>query len=286
MQLARIARGDENRVQIRDLRENPLALRDLRLHDRRVVVVLAHVRVPHPHVHAVSVHGAGKVQHHVKRIAREERGVERVVRARGQQLDRVRAEEQQVADVAVEVLKVPRRAGVLLVAVGELVPTKLIARRQRKIRKLRRRAKDAVLQVELAQHVRHAVQAAAPVPARDGHAHVVRLKDGDAKALRAGGFQGVELRPRLRPGRAHVRLQADHHGRARRAQARPPLRPDAPKAQLLRKDVRRLRGEAVRAGRDDQVYRHLLSHVSSVAAQGCQQFFSAKRGPCSQMARI
>ena len=121
LRVAGIAAGHEDGVDARQLREHlrPLLQRELDLF--WIAVVLVERGIPDPDVLRILVGKTRHLHHHVDLRQREVRAVGGVVRPGRNQLDRVRAEDREVADVLLPHRHVPRVVGVGFRPVAELM---------------------------------------------------------------------------------------------------------------------------------------------------------------------
>ena len=181
--VAGIAAGNEHRVQPGQLAEDVVPFLEGRGDRRGIGIVPVHRRIPDPDVEAVVVEQARHADHHLEWRAGKVGALGVVVRPRRNQLDRVGAEDRQVADVPFPLGKVPAVVGVGLGPVAKLVAAERIPRGGLEL-ELGGQQDAALGRPQFAEQPADAEEHAAGVVARDQHGRALRL---GANAIALGG---------------------------------------------------------------------------------------------------
>ena len=163
-----ISAGHEDRVDARQFREDlrPFLQRELDLFG--IAVVLVERGIPDPHVLRVLVREARHLHHHVHLRQRKMRAVGGIVRSGWDELNRVRAEDREIADVLLPHRHVPRVVGVGLRAIAELMAAQRDLRGRDDV-EAGGNSDGAALHAQLAQQSSDAEEHAAGVRAKDEH---------------------------------------------------------------------------------------------------------------------
>ena len=182
LQVAGIAARDHDVVDAGEAAKHLVALHLLCGQGRSVGVVPPHVGIPDPHVETVGVDDPREALHHLQRLHLEMRARKVVVGAWRQDLDRVGAEERELADVLIELLRAPGVVGIGLGAVAELGAAQPHARHGGEAEW--RREDGVAAQLERAEETADAVEQAPRVGARYGGTRAGRrrhLEDGSLR---------------------------------------------------------------------------------------------------------
>ena len=184
--VAGVAAGDEDGVDPRQLLEDVGPFVEGRLHGRGLGVVGIHRRVPDPDVEPVLVQQPRHLDHHLHLRQWEMRAVGRVVGARRQQLDRVGAEDRQVADVLLPHRHRPGVVRIRLRAIAELMSAQAVLRSAGDVQNSRDEHPPPG-DSQLAQQPTDAEQHSARIVAGDHDDW--RFGVDDAKAITLGGVE-------------------------------------------------------------------------------------------------